>query len=83
MNKKITLSEKDIKKRVDTLNAYADTIINMLLNKQLDARMFQKALNGVFDAKISLPVVRNALGSMRQNTELKHLVYIHTTGQYR
>ena len=83
MNRRITISEKDANKRIDTLNTYADTIINMLLNKQLDTRTFQRVLNGIFDAKISLPVVRDALGAMRQNTELKHLVYIHTTEQYR
>lgn len=82
MNKKIIPSKEDAKKRIDTLNMYADTIINMLLNKQLDTHMFQKALNGIFDANISLPVVRDALGAMRQHTELRHLIYIHTAKRY-
>ena len=83
MNKKIVISEEDAKKRVETLNTYADTIINMLLNKPLDARMFQKALNGIFNTKISLPVVRDALGAMRQHTELRNLIYIHSAERYR
>lgn len=83
MNKKISLSKEDTEKRVDTLNTYADTIINMLLNKPLDARMFQQALNGIFDTKISLPVLRDALGAMRQHTELRNLIYIHAVGRYR
>ena len=62
--------------RQDTLDIYSDKIIGILLNKQLDTRAFQKALNGIFDTKISLSAVRGALTAMRQHTELKHLIYM-------
>ena len=49
MKKSIENGQDNTQKCLDTLDTYADFIINMLLNKQLDVRTFQKALNGVFN----------------------------------